>query len=61
MFAAEPDPPQFWDGLMFGSWDIMLLHRYRGRIHHRTTGASHWGLMSIDRQRLPPITERSRD
>jgi hypothetical protein len=48
MFAADPDPPQFWDGLKFGSWDIMLIHRYRGRIHHRTSGASHWGLMSID-------------
>jgi len=46
VFPTRPHPPQVWGGLELGPRDIVL-HWQSERIHQRTSGASHWGLIAL--------------
>ena len=48
IFATDADPSQFCDAVKLGPWDVMLLHGCNGTVHHRTHGASRWGLIAVD-------------
>jgi AraC-like DNA-binding protein len=48
LFATDADPKQFCDGVKLGPWDVMLVHGGNGTAHHRTQGASNWGLIAVD-------------
>ena len=46
VFSTRPHPPQVWGGLELGPLEFVL-HWQSERIHQRTSGASHWGLISL--------------
>ena len=44
-FPTRPGAPQFWGGGELSPGDIVF-HKLGGKTHHRTSAASHWGLLS---------------
>ena len=45
-FPTRPGAPQFWGGVELSPGDI-IFHKLGGKTHHRTSAASHWGLLSM--------------
>jgi AraC-like DNA-binding protein len=50
-FPIGPDARPIWNGMELKCGDV-LLHSRGERGHHRTTGASQWGLMSLPSRQL---------